>query len=279
MRSAVFTVDVDRDVNLPVSGKKQALSKCHDGEREEVRFDSSLRGITLLCRILEKAGIKATFFFEGDTLLHIAERIDIQGLLSNHEAACHGVCHEDITGESTGTPLSNEELDKMIDESKHILSKVFAQDPVGFRAPYQHIDQRTFDLLCEKGFLYDSSLARPIDEKDGGIRPWKVAGDLWEMPLAQGKDDRGKRIVSYLWPMHEGKRRPDDYVKMAASMREGVLVLATHTWHMTETYGDGILSEGAVSSNLKDIQDVLQGIMDQGLEFITLQELADSMEE
>jgi peptidoglycan/xylan/chitin deacetylase (PgdA/CDA1 family) len=185
MRTAVFTVDVDRDVNLPVNGKKEALSKCHDGNREEVRFDSSQHGLMLLSGILDKVGVKATFFFEGDTLLHLSENMDVRSLLSRHEAACHGVCHEDITGESTGLPLSSEELSKMIDESKLLLKKAFGRDPVGFRAPYQHIDQRTFDLLHEKGFLYDSSLTRSIDWKDGGVRPWKVAAGLWEMPLAQ----------------------------------------------------------------------------------------------
>jgi hypothetical protein len=78
--------------------------------------------------------------------------------------------------------------------------------------------------------------------------------------------------------MHEGKR-PDDYIEMAISIRKGVLVLATHTWHMMETYGSGVLSEDAIGSNLQDIKDVLEGIRAQGMEFITLEELANSMEE
>jgi peptidoglycan-N-acetylglucosamine deacetylase len=276
MRVATFTVDVDRDVNLPANGKKQALSKCHSGNREEIRFDSSIRGLSHLCDVLEKARIRATFFFEGDALLHISKNMDIRQLLSKHEVACHGVCHEDITGESTGIPLTDVELSQMIGDGQDILRRVFARDPTGFRAPYQHIDQRTMDLLQKKGFHYDSSLTININE-DGSLLPWKVSGKLWEIPLSQGKDDRGKRIVSYLWPMHEGKRVPNDYIKMADRMRSGVLVLATHAWHMTETYGQGMLSESSARSNLENVRMVLEGIMAQGLEFITLEEVVKRM--
>jgi peptidoglycan-N-acetylglucosamine deacetylase len=277
MRVAAFTVDVDRDVNLPANGKKEALSKCHIGNSEEIRFDSSIRGLSHLCDVLEKARIRATFFFEGDTLLHISKNMDVRQLLSKHEVACHGVCHEDITGESTGIPLTDVELGQMIGDGQDILRRVFARDPTGFRAPYQHIDQRTMDLLQKKGFQYDSSLTIKINE-DGSLRPWKVSGKLWEIPLSQGKDDRGKRIVSYLWPMHEGKRVPNDYIKMADRMRSGILVLATHAWHMTETYGHGMLSESSVRSNLENVQMVLEGIMAQGLEFITLEDVVKRME-
>lgn len=278
MRVAAFTVDVDRDVNLPVYGKKQALSKCHDGDREEIRFGSSMQGLTLMIEILEEVGIKATFFLEGDTLLHIARNMDVRELLSRHEVACHGVCHEDITGESTGVPLTDLELEQMIGDGRDILRKVFARDPVGFRAPYQHIDQRALNLLERKGFLYDSSMTRPFNEEDGGLRPWKVSGDLLEMPLAQGKDERGKRIVSYLWPMHEGKRAPEEYIRMAAGMRSGVLVLATHSWHVAETYDRGVLSQSLVNSNLVNLRQVLDGARAQGWEFLALEDLARTWE-
>jgi peptidoglycan/xylan/chitin deacetylase (PgdA/CDA1 family) len=273
MRVAAFTVDVDRDVNLPVKGKKQALSKCHDGDREETRFDSSRRGLQLLIRMLEELGIEATFFFEGDTLLHISEAENVRKLLAGHEAACHGVCHEDITGESTSAPLTDQELGQMIDDGHDIVKKAFDRDPVGFRAPYQHIDSRALRLLQHKGFLYDSSMTKAVGSK-GVIRPWKVAGDMMEMPLAQGNDAHGKKMVSYLWPMHEGRRVPEDYIGMAERMRSGVLVLATHSWHMVETYGKGMLSKDEIKYNLDALCQVLDGAKTQGWEFLKLEEIA-----
>ncbi len=277
MRAVAFTIDVDRDVNLPANGRKQAISKCHDGNLEGARFDSSLRGLVHLCSLIEDLGIRATFFFEGDTLIEISKSLDVRDLLSGHEVACHGMCHEDITGESTGLPLSDAEVEQMLDDSRDILWKAFAREPVGFRAPYQHIDGRTLQLLRKKGFLYDSSMTCAI-AGEGGILPWKTPESLWELPLAQGKDERGRRIVSYLWPMHEGKRPPQDYVRLAGGVRSGALILATHSWHLGETYGKGLLSEDELRSNLRNVRMVLEGIMAKGMEFSTLYDLVTKME-
>jgi len=273
MRVAAFTVDVDRDVNLPAKDRMQALSKCHDGEREETRFDSSTRGLTLLVRLLDELGISATFFFEGDTLLHISKQANARELLASHEVACHGVCHEDITGESTGVPLTDHELEQMLDDGSKIVRDVFGVDPIGFRAPYQHIDGRALEMLQRKGFSYDSSMTKAVDG-EGDLRPWKIAGDLVEVPLAQGKDAHGKRIVSYLWPMHEGKRAPSDYIDMAHGMRSGTLVMATHSWHVVETYAGGLLPQGRVEHDLNALRQVLEGITAQGWKFRKLEEIA-----
>jgi peptidoglycan/xylan/chitin deacetylase (PgdA/CDA1 family) len=161
----------------------------------------------------------------------------------------------------------------MIDDGRDIVKKAFDRDPVGFRAPYQHIDERTLRLLQRRGFLYDSSMASVIDD-EGGIRPWRVAGDLMELPLAQGKDARGKKIVSYLWPMHEGRRSPGDYAAMAGRVKSGVLVLATHSWHMVETYERGMMSESQINSNLDNLRKVLGDAKAQGWEFLQLKEIA-----
>jgi peptidoglycan/xylan/chitin deacetylase (PgdA/CDA1 family) len=265
-------------VNLPSSGKKEAVSKCHMGGREEVRFASSLRGLELMVGMLEEIGIKATFFFEGETLLHIARHIDVRELLAKHEVACHGVCHEDITGEATGIRMTGPEIVQMIDQSKSIVRSIFAREPVGFRAPYQHVDQRTLYLLHKKDFLYDSSMTKAIDEEDESLHPWKVVGDMLEIPIAQGRDRLGKRLVSYLWPMHEGKRVPSDYIQMAANLHSGVVVFATHTWHLVETYSRGLLSESSISINIANVRAVLEGARAEEVQFLPLEDIAKAWE-
>ncbi|MEM0448841.1 MAG: polysaccharide deacetylase family protein [Methanomassiliicoccales archaeon] len=275
MRVAAFTLDVDRDVNLPAPGKKEACSKCPERDRLEARFSSSAKGLCLAVDLLSELGIRATFFLEGETLIHLAREMDVRKLLSRHEVACHGVCHEDITGESTGLPLTGWEISEMLDRSKEIVKEVFSLEPQGFRAPYQHIDQRTLYLLHKKGFAYDSSFTRPIDD-EGSIRPFKVAGELLEIPLASAMDLAGRKIVSYLWPMHEGRRAPEDYRRLAASVHHGVLVLATHSWHLVETYNRGILDEASTKANLHNLRRVLQGVREEGMEFLTMQEIAEA---
>jgi peptidoglycan/xylan/chitin deacetylase (PgdA/CDA1 family) len=276
MRYAAFTVDVDRDVNLPERGRYEAVSKALENGDASPRFTSSAQGLRLIVELLDEMGIKGTFFLEGDTLRAIARELDVRTILAKHEVAAHGICHEDLTGEETGICLMGPEVAQVIDDSASVIEDLCGRRPVGFRAPYQHIDEATMEILTEKDFLYDSSLT--IKLKDGKVMPWRLDSDLLEIPIASGKDLAGKKIVSYLWPMHEGKRTPKDYVHLASEVHSGVLTLATHSWHMVETYGRGRLDRADVMKNLGNLRRVLEGTMDSGMGFIALEDYAKHWE-
>lgn len=275
MRSAAFTVDVDRDVNLAEKGRYEAVSYAPPGGDRSPRFSSSAKGLALAVEVLDELGIRGTFFLEADTLRAIARATDVRSLLGGHEVASHAVCHEDLTGEGTGICLTGPQVAEVIAEAAHIVGDICGRRPLGFRAPYQHIDRPVLDILAAQGFAYDSSLTSPI--LDGRICPWRLQNRLIEMPIASSKDAKGKKIVSYLWPMHEGRRGPSDYLQMAAQVREGALVLATHSWHLVETYGRGPMGSSAIESGLRDLREVLEGIQDAGLRFSTLDEIAGSV--
>jgi peptidoglycan-N-acetylglucosamine deacetylase len=273
MRYAVFTVDVDRDVNVAEQGRYDAASTVRGQETSSFRTESSARGLSMIAGLLGDLNIKATFFLEGDTLRAIARKADVRTVLSGHEVGCHGVCHEDITGESTGICLTGPEIESVVSESASIVEDVVGKRPTGFRAPYLHTNSETLSILAKEGFKYDSS--KTVDVKQGRIGPYRLEEGLWELPLARGLDARGKHIVSYLWPMHEGKRRPDDYLDMALGLKSGCLVIATHSWHMMETYGGGILDEQLVAENLSHVRRVLEGVREMGFEFHTASEAVD----
>ena len=276
MRCAAFTVDVDRDVNLAERGRYEAVSNAHNGGDTSPRFASSGKGLRSTVELLDEMGIKGTFFLETDTLRAIARSLDVRSLLGGHEVASHAVCHEDLTGEGTGICLTGPQVAQVIGDGANIIEDICGRRPQGFRAPYQHIDGTVLQELAEGGFVYDSSLTVPMI--DGRVAPWRLESGLLEIPVASGKDTRGKRIVSYLWPMHEGKRVPEDYVHLASEMRSGALVLATHSWHIAETYGKGILDRAEAGRNLADLRKVLEGIMDLGMRFIALEDLARDWE-
>jgi len=276
MRSAAFTVDVDRDVNLAERGRYDAVSKAHASHDSSPRFSSAERGLRLTVDLLDEMGIKGTFFLEGDALRAIARSLDVRSLLAKHEVASHGVCHEDLTGEETGICLTGPEVAQVIEEGANVIEDICGRRPQGFRAPYQHIDGTALEALADMGFAYDSSITAQVSE--GRIAPWHLDNGLLEIPVASGKDARGKKIVSYLWPMHEGKRVPADYVHLASSVRSGALVLATHSWHITETYGRGILEQDEVAKNLGDLRKVLEGTLDTGMRFMALEDLAREWE-
>jgi hypothetical protein len=269
MLAAAITVDVDRDVNLPERGRYGAVSS---GSDSTPRFESARKGLQLVAELLDEMGIRGTFFMEGDTVKAIAKRMDVETLLRRHEVGSHGMCHEDFTGEDTGICLTGPEMEGVIDDSASTIESICGRRPVGFRAPYLHIDETALGILADKGFLYDSSRVKAI--REGELRPWRIAGNLLELPIASGKDAKGKKIVSYLWPMHEGKRQPSDYVQFAGQVKSGCFIIATHSWHMVETFDRGKLDREATQENLQNVRTVLEGALDAGLEFKALEDLA-----
>ena len=270
MRCAAFTVDVDRDANLAERGRYEAGSRAITGVDTVPRFASSGKGMRILSELLEVLGIRGTFFLEGDALRDIARHADVRALLAKHEVACHGVCHEDFTGESTGICLTGEQAGQVADVSRSVVRDIMGRIPNGFRAPYQHIDDIGLDALANVGFSYDSSKTENMI--DGKIEPRKLNNGMVEVPLACGKDARGMKIVSYLWPMHEGRRTAEDYVKLAASFRSGYLVLATHSWHIAETFERGPLDSAQTASELEKTRKVLEGMLDQGIRFLAIED-------
>ena len=270
MRYAAFTVDVDRDANLAERGRYEAGSRAISGTNTAPRFTSSGKGLRMLSDLLEELDIRATFFLEGDAIRDIARHTDVRSMLQKHEVACHGVCHEDFTGESTGICLSSEQAGEVAKESRSIVRDILGRKAIGFRAPYQHIDANGLGALAKVGFSYDSSMTEDI--VDGKIGSRKLDNGMFEVPLACGKDDHGKKIVSYLWPMHEGKRVAEDYVDLASSFRSGYLVLATHSWHLAETFERGILDSKQSASEIEKTRIVLTGMLDQGVRFRTIED-------
>ena len=250
MKKLCFTVDVDRDVNECVRGRADAVSKGSD----TARFTSSEKGTNILLAMLDSMGIKATFFAEATTL----DNIDVS--LGKNEVAMHGLDHEDMTGEVSGIRLTDEGLIRIFEESHTIIKDRTGKAPKGFRAPYMRTDERITAMLPSFGILYDSSLYAPVGRT---MHPYAVNG-ITEVPVPSGTDAAGNRMTAYLWPMHEGKRTPDDYIRMASAVEEGVFVIATHSWHMAETRSGGIMDAAEIKKNCDNVSRIITALLDSG---------------
>lgn len=242
-RRFLFTVDLDRDVNIQLEGRPEAGS-IDRGQGTAPRFASAERGLHLLLDLLDDIGMKATFFVEGRT----AQTIDCS-VLSGHCIGFHGYDHEDMA-------KLNDPLRAMSEGYRAVKDNVSA--PVCFRAPYMSADDRTFDALRELNIKHDSSVY-----SDPGTAPYDISG-ITEHPVAKGKDRAGRTIAAYLWPLHEGKRIPSDYVELALSSGDNDFILATHTWHLVERRDSGPMSEEDVRRNISDVREALTGIIDSG---------------
>lgn len=264
VRYAAFTVDVDRDVNEPRAGTVE--SQCRGGTGP--RYSSTREGLELLVSMLDDLGIKGTFFWEGRAAEVLSERMDLGELMRGHEVAAHGYEHEDLTGDSTGIRPSEEWLDAIVGRSLSSIEEVFGRRPDGFRCPYQHIDGTVARVLMQRGLRYDSTL---FGDVGAGLRPYPLAGDLMEVPLAQYREADGRKLQSYLWPMHEDRRGPDDYLRLASAHDDGLLVLADHSWHIIESLG-GERGEERARREIGNVKKVLTMMMAQGIEFVTVGE-------
>lgn len=249
-RKLYFTVDADRDVNIPIPGVSAAGS-IDRGSGTGPRFTSSERGMSVLADLLDDLGVRGTFFMEGRT----AEVTECS-LLSGHCIGLHGYDHEDLLGTETGVvPDVREVLRRGYDAVSDALSA-----PTCFRAPYMTADRSVLEAVRDLGITADSSFYTSVG---GPSDPYELHG-MTEYPVPKARDSRGKTIAAYLWPMHEGRRTPEDYVRMAEGM--STLVLATHTWHMVETRDGGVMGPGWVRENAERVRDVIAGILDLGFE-------------
>lgn len=145
--AAAFTFDVDAESAV-------LWGAPHNAERMSVMSHQAygpLVGVPRILGLLEKHGVRATFFVPGYT----AERHpDVVRSIAaaGHEIAHHGYLHEQPTA------LTLEEEIEALDRGLDALDRIAGVRPVGYRAPMWDLSWRTPSLLADRGFLYDSSL-------------------------------------------------------------------------------------------------------------------------
>jgi peptidoglycan/xylan/chitin deacetylase (PgdA/CDA1 family) len=269
MRRAAITVDVDRDVNQACKGKMAAISKPVHGS-DEPRFSSSRKGLELIVATMNDLDVRGTFFMEAATALEIGKTTDLAELMQGHEIACHAYDHEDLTGADTGVRMDREDIDDVLERSIGALDSLFGEGRRGFRAPYLHSSDDLMDSLKAHHFLYDSSVVEEM--KEGQIRPYVTRNGLPEVPIVYSRDQRGKKIVGYLWPLHEGKRTIADYLSMVDGFSDGLLVLSTHSWHPVENFCTGELCKLDVQKGMDDLRTLIEHSTASGVEFVTIAE-------
>jgi Predicted xylanase/chitin deacetylase len=250
MRALCFTVDLDRDSNIQMPEGIQAGS-LDRGAGTEPRFSSSEYGLEILSGLLDEMGVKATFFAEGRTL----ETIGNAGCLSGHEVGIHGYDHEDFT-----SIRNEEERAEILDKSIAAVKDATGQDPSCFRAPFMKTDEELRNILPKFGIRYDSSDYGDV----GSTMVPSMKNGLYRIPVSKGIDRNGNKIMSYLWPMHEMKREPIDYLELSSCVEEGIFVIATHSWHIVESRSEGPMSPERIEKNAKNVREVIGSIIDSG---------------
>jgi len=104
--------------------------------------------------LFAQAGIKATFFVVGQDL---ADDVEGARLLAQLAADGHELANHSFTHPYQLVRLPAGEIAAEIDRAHDAIGACAGAAPVGFRAPGYTVSAQVLDLLCARGYRYDSS--------------------------------------------------------------------------------------------------------------------------
>lgn len=169
-----LTFDVDAESGWLGAGDqyRRRLSSLSEG-----RFGIS-RGLPRILSMLERRGLRGTFYVPGWTAEHHPEAVSAIAE-AGHEVGHHGHLH--LRADRVSPALQEEEVEQGMEALKAL-----GVNPVGYRSPSLELTPETFRLLVEHRFLYDSSCMgddRPYVEEYDGL-------EILELPVHWSLDDR-----------------------------------------------------------------------------------------
>ncbi len=215
--AAAFTFDLDAEsailVDAPAAaGRLSVMSHQAYGPRT---------GVPRLLRILDRRGVRATFFVPGYSAERHPEAVhSIRD--AGHEIAHHGYLHEPV---ATLTP---EEEERVLLRGLDALERVAGVRPTGWRGPMWETSYATVAILARHGFRYDSSLM-------DADRPYLVAA---------GGEANSPTIVEL--PIHWGLDDWEQYVYLPGLSGSGLIESPAKVYELWSLELDALAADGGV---------------------------------
>ena len=148
--AATFTFDLDGDIIWQNMSSDEPNTESLIRARSIGQYGPN-RCVDMILDLLDKYGVKATFFVPGYVAEHnpeVIRRIAAAG----HELANHGYRHERFV------ELSVEEQREVLIKTQTIIKELTGKESVGYRTPSGDWHVRTPYLLQELAFSYSSSI-------------------------------------------------------------------------------------------------------------------------
>ena len=262
--AVALTFDVDTDSMLHYALPSTAHRKLT--ALSWTRYDQV--AIPRILEIYRRYGLHQTFFVPG----WVAERYpDMVTAIAadGHDVALHGYMHE------LSSEMSTDEESAILERGIAVLEHVTGQRPIGWRAPFYSFSPATAHLLCQAGFVYDSSLM-------GDDVPYLVrsdCGELIEFPADFQSDDWAQYVQSpefeYMMPIRPPARAMEVFrAEVEAAYTYGGLWVSV--WHPfvsgrlsraleVARLIEDLLDRGDVwLASLKDIAEHIRSVIESG---------------
>lgn len=150
----------------------------NEGDILRLGHTSIRYGLPHLLEVLDRTGIKATFFIPGEVARRYPDAVRAIAA-HGHEIGCHGNEHEILAH------LTPEEQRRALREARDVLKETTGQEPVGFRMPEGEITEETLSIAKELGFSYSSSLSDddvPYIRQPAGLMELPIHWELFDLP-------------------------------------------------------------------------------------------------
>ena len=170
---ACLSFDVDAESVILTEGRRYAD---HPVAMSHQRYGPTV-AVPRLLSLLEEYGVPGTFFVPGWTADRYPEAVE-RILAAGHEVGHHGYSH-------VSPALMDDGAERADIEGGLAALERLGVGPRGYRTPSWEPSPRTFDLLAEYGFAYDSTLMD--DDKPYVLET--AAGPLVELPPHWSLDD------------------------------------------------------------------------------------------
>jgi peptidoglycan-N-acetylglucosamine deacetylase len=242
------------------------------------RGEFGVIGVERILKLLDKKGIKATFYIPGHTADTYPDSVRAI-VAAGHEVGHHGYLHENPVA------LPSKEAEReVMERGLDALNRIGGVRPVGYRSPAWDNSPHTIDLLLEYGFHYESSLmgadyyphwcrTGDVIHPDGRYEFGPLV-DLIEMPVSWNLDDFPHfeyiRLENRLAPGLSAASKVeeiwrDEFTYVYAEAPGGVLTITMHPQ---------VIGRGHRMLMLERVIDFYAG--HEGVAFTTLAEAAEA---
>lgn len=233
--------------------------------------------IPRLVALLDKYGIKGTFFTPGHTIDSTPECV-MPYVEAGHELAHHGWTHR------LPVTMERAEEEEEIVRGNESIKRISGRNARGYRSPAWDLSPNSIELLLKHGIKYDSSLmghdydcyfARQgdiVELKKPMVRGRETA--LVEMPISWSLDD---------FPHFEYMRNPNGSIQAGLMNATNVLenFVDDYTYMtrvqpdfgiLTYTFHPHVIGRG---HRMMMLERLIQKLMEDGAEFLTMEQAMD----